>query len=255
VFGLTTPQLLGLTVLAALVATVGNLLATWLKEFFFARSFEKWKDRRTLISVYRRYRDPIARTAIDLQARVDEICSNYPTNYLNSSLLNFHPDLLEANSAEDPYYKWHRLLSTAYRLCALLGWLELYRQDITFLNTGRKKDSKLLEQVLEDIRNDLAAGGLNTAPDLQKWNDRLIFREEQRAIGEAMITGVSPRIVMGYGAFRVLFERARDEDELWWMRLALNFLLDMEDVKDFRRKRFELMQNHLKAAINLLSHE
>jgi len=255
VFGLTTPQLLGMTVLAALVTTVGNLLATWLKEFLFARSFEKWKDRRALLSIYRRYRDPIVKTAADLQARVDDICLNYPTNYLKSSLLDFHPDLLEANSAEDPYYKWHRLISTVYRLCALLGWLELYRQDVTFLSTGKKKASKLLEQTLENIRNDLADGRLNTAPDLREWNDRLIFREEQRAIGEAMITGTSPRMVMGYGAFRVLFDHARTEDELWWMRVALNFLLDMNDMKDFRRKRFEFLQSHLKVAINLLSHE
>jgi hypothetical protein len=130
-----------------------------------------------------------------------DILDIHPTNYLQSSLLDFHPDQLEANSAEDPYYKRYRLLSTVYRLCAFLGWLELYRQDVTFLNAGEKKDSKLLEKALENIRNDLADGRLNAALDFQKWNDRLIFREEQRAIGEAMITGTSPRMVMGTEPF------------------------------------------------------
>jgi hypothetical protein len=255
VFGLTTSQLLGLSVLAALVTTVGSLLATWLRDFLFVRSFERWKDRRTLLSAYRRYRDPITKTATDLLARVNDICSNYPTNYLKSSLLDFHPDELKANSAEDPYYKRYRLLSTVYRMCALLGWLELYRQDITFLNAGEKKVSKILENALENIRNDLADGRLNKAPDFQKWNDRLIFREEQRAIGEAMITGTSPRMVMGYGAFRALFEHSKADDELWWMRVVLNFLLDMADMKDFRRDRFKLMRDHLERAISLLSHD
>jgi hypothetical protein len=254
-FGLTTSQLLGLSVLAALVTTVGSLLATFLRDFLFARSLERWKDRRTLVTAYRKYRDPIIKTATDLLARVTDISLNYPTNYLRSALLDSHPDQLEANSAEDPYFKRYRLISTVYRLCALLGWLELYRQDVTFLDTGEKKDSKLLEKALEDIRNDLADGRLNTASDLQKWNDRLIFREEQRAIGEAMITGTSPRMVMGYGAFHALFEYARAENELWWMRVACNFLLDMADMKDFRRQRFNLMREHLKAAISLLSHE
>jgi hypothetical protein len=255
VFGLTTVQLLGLSVLAALVTTIGSLLATFLKDFLFARSLERWKDRRTLLAAYRKYRDPIIKTADDLLARVNEICSSYPTNYLKSALLNSHPDQLAANSAEDPYYKRYRLLSTVYRLCAFLGWLELYRQDVTFLDTGEKQDNELLEKALGDIRNDLADGNLNTASDHQKWIDRLIFREEQRAIGEAMIIGTSPRTVMGYGAFHALFEYARAENELWWMRVACNFLVDMADTKDFRRERFNLMRNHLKAAISLLSHK
>jgi hypothetical protein len=62
-------------------------------------------------------------------------------------------------------------------------------------------------------------------------------------------------MVMGYGAFHALFEYARAENELWWMRVACNFLLDMADMKDFRRQRFNLMREHLKAAISLLSHE
>jgi hypothetical protein len=52
--GLTAPQILGLSVLAALVSTVGNLLATWLRDFLFVRSFERWKESRTLLSVYRK---------------------------------------------------------------------------------------------------------------------------------------------------------------------------------------------------------
>jgi hypothetical protein len=140
-------------------------------------------------------------------------------------------------------------------MCALLGWLELYRQDVTFLNTDEKEVSRILEDALENIRNDLADGRLNKASDFQKWNDRLIFREEQRAIGEAMITDTSPRTVMGYGAFRALFERSRADDELWWMRVVLNFLSDMADMKDFRRDRFKLMREHLERAIDLLSHD
>lgn len=58
-FGLKPQELLALTVLAAVVTAAGNLLATVLKDFFFTRSFEQWKERRTLMSVYRKYRDPI----------------------------------------------------------------------------------------------------------------------------------------------------------------------------------------------------
>ena len=50
-FGFTAGQLFGFTVLAAVVTTGGNLFATVLKDFLFARSFEKWKARQTLRQV------------------------------------------------------------------------------------------------------------------------------------------------------------------------------------------------------------
>jgi hypothetical protein len=254
VFGLTVSQILGLSVIAALVTTVGNLLATWLKEFLFARSFERWKARQALLTAYRKYRDPIIMAATELQARVGYICKHYPTNFLQSFLLELRPRQMEVTSDDDQYFMKYRLVSTAYRLCALLGWLELYRQEVTFLDTGKKKSNERLEIVLEKIRADLADGQLNPAPDFFTWNDRLIFREEQRAIGEKMITDTNLRVVMGYGAFHALFDNARTNDELWWVRVAYGFILDLADEKDFRRQRLEWMDEHLGEVISLLKH-
>jgi hypothetical protein len=179
VFNLTASQILGLTVIAAIVTTVGNLLATWLKEFLFIRSFEKWKDRRTLFTAYRRYQDAMFRAAWDLKGRVDDICKSYPPNYLGSSLLDQRPSRLEANSAEDPYFKRYRLVSTVYRLCAVLGWLELYRQQVTLLDVLQEKDSKHLEYVLENIKSDLADGHPSTLNSAQG------LAIDLRALGEA----------------------------------------------------------------------
>ena len=44
--------ILGLSVLGAIVTTAGSLLATVVKDFFFARSLEKWKARQQLRQVY-----------------------------------------------------------------------------------------------------------------------------------------------------------------------------------------------------------
>lgn len=250
--GLTTSEILALSVIAALVTTVGNLLATWLKEFLFVRSFERWKERQALLSVFRKYRDPIILAIRELLGRVNHILANYPPEYLQSSVLDQHPEYLQANRADDPYFQRYRLISTVYRLCALLGWLELYRQEVTFLDTGRQRVNKRLEEELEQIRSALADGQLNKAPDWKDWSDRLIFREEQRAIGEGMITGVNPRVVIGYSAFRALFEQADANEELWWIPVAYTFLLDLDDTKDFRRPRLEKMEQHFVAIKALL---
>lgn len=253
-FGLTVLQLLGLSVIGALVTTAGSLLALVLREYFFVRSFERWKERRALLSIYRKYRDPMILAGNELERRIEDICSNYPTNYLRSDLIDAHPQQLEANSDQDPYFQKHRLVSTAYRLCSYLGWLELYRQDVTFLDTGSRRANRRLEEVVERVRSDMADGQMNKAADWFQWHDRLIFREELRAIGEGMIVNRDgSREVIGYGAFRPLFDKASADADLWWIRSTRNFLLDLKISKDFRRERLQRMREDLHAVTALLT--
>jgi hypothetical protein len=255
-FGLAPKELLGLGVLAAAVTTAGNLLATILKDFFFSRAFEKWKERRTLMSVYRKYRDPLVLAGEELESRLSQICASYPPDYLRYEVLELVPTALDTtNSADDPHFRRYRLLSTVYRLCAFLGWLELYRQDVTFLDTGRRRQNRRFEEALAAFRGDLADGQLNKAKDWAEWRDRLIFREEQRAVGEAMITkDTDPRVVVGYGTFCALFSPASDQN-LWSLRVACNFFLNLEKEKDFRRKRLNLMRQHVRSIIDILHPE
>lgn len=255
-FGLSASQLLSLTVLAAVVTTVGNLLATFLKEAIFVRSFERWKERRTLMALYRKYRDPILLSGQELLARLSQVCKDYPPDYLRSDVLSESPSMLETNSSDDPYFKKYRFLSSVYRLCAFLGWLELYRQDVTFLSTGKQSQDSKLADAISLFRGVLADGQLNQAEDWSEWRDRLIFREEQRAIGEVMIvSGTSPRVVLGYGMFCSQFRRAGSEENLWPLQVASNFLSDLEEKKDFRRERLEKLRLSLESVHKLLQEQ
>jgi hypothetical protein len=250
-FGIPLSDLLGFTVLAAVVTTIGNLLATILKDFLFIRSFERWKERRSLLSVYRRYRDPILLAGCELQRRLSQICTQYPPDYLRTEVLDAKAAQLVTNSDNDPHYKKYRLLSTVYRLCAFLAWLEIYRQDVTFLDTGQNSENEQFEEALAWFRQTLADGQLNT--DYANNRDGLIFREEQRAIGEAMITTIgNSRVVVGYGTFCTLFTRAGSEEALWPLRIVSNFFLDLEPANDFRQKRLEMMTEHLGTIIAVL---
>jgi len=100
VFGLTATELLGLSVVAALFSVAGNLLALVLREFLFVRSFERWKERRALRTVYQRYRDPIVLSGLDLISRVAEIRRAYPTNYLLAEVAAQRPTRFRANTIE-----------------------------------------------------------------------------------------------------------------------------------------------------------
>ncbi|HKQ08225.1 MAG TPA: hypothetical protein VJ464_24075 [Blastocatellia bacterium] len=248
-------EFLGLTVVGALVTTTGTLIALFLKEWFFARSFEDWKSKRSLETFYRKYKDPILLAAMELSNRLEEICKDYPTNFLKSELLKDKPQLPARSSAVDPYYNRYKFQSSAYRLCAFLGWIELFRQDVVFLYDGRNTINQRVEDAIRGIRGDLADGHLNNAPDWDKWCDALIFREEQRAIGEPMIsTGTNGRVVLGYGEFSQFFAASPSVGKSQWIQIATRFLADLQLGKDFRLIRMKRLIVHLVDLIDPLDH-
>lgn len=252
--GLEPQMWLGLTVVGAVVSTGGALAGIFLKEFFFARSFERWKQECALEKVYERYRDPLFLSARELASRVAEILKYYPTVYLTEDVRKSCPSKQLRNDIDDPYFRRYKLISTVYRFSAFFAWLELYRQEITLLRSGNNTHTRALESAVDEIRSDLADGQLNKARDWGSWRDVLVFREELRAIGEALIeTRGDTRTVMGYGRFCEEIESSAPNAVQRWFPVVLNFLLDLETHgKDFRQTRLKRMLVHLVALLELL---
>ncbi len=258
-FGLTAGNLLSLTVLAAIVTTLGNLFATVLKDFLFARSLEKWKSKQQLRQVYLKLRDPLLLATLELINRIVEIAFESSVNFLEKSLLEAKPQRMIANSADDEYFQRYKFVSTLYRLCGWLGWVELYRQEVAFLDSGHQRTNKDFEWHVEAMRSCLADGHLNDAEDWLEWTDSLIFREEQRAIGESMIDRLKPSVI-GYGSFYDKFLSAGVRPENAWIAVATDFLTDLKSVsdaknRDFRRARCLLLVSHGVCLIECLSKE
>ncbi len=154
------------------------------------------------------------------------------------------PTALIRNWSGDPYYRRYKFQSTVYRICAFFGWLELYRQEIVFLNSGRAKHTKRLGELVDAIRADFADGHIN-----RKWRDGvdgLIFREEQRAIGEMMIAQKGDkRLVIGYGQFSAGLEQTLGDTGNWFGG-AIRFIDQIGRTEDdFRPTRIKLLFIHL----------
>jgi hypothetical protein len=247
-------KLLGFTVIGALVTTTGTLLGLFLKEVLLARSFEQWKTKQSLAQVSRKYQEPIALAAIELSTRLTRICQSYPADFMDSALLKSIPARPSSNSIADPHYRRYTLISTVYRLCAFLGWVELYRQETTYLDTTGGSNERRVDRAIFAVRSDLADGQLNKAQDREHWHDALLFREEQRAIGESMIvsTGES-RTVMGYAEFCDLFLGKSETSRAEWLRKAGVFLFDQKARKDFRKIRMQRLIVHLVELVDILS--
>jgi len=252
--GLDFKTWLSLSVVGTVVATLGALLGVLLKDYFFSRSFERWKQAQLLEQTYQRFRDPLQLSTRELLSRLAEILKDYPAVYLKKSVYESAPTSQSENSFDDPYFQRYKLISTLYRLCAFLGWLELYRQEITFLGPSNNKHAKSLEEVIRSVRSDFADGHLNKNEDWYEWRDALIFREELRAIGEAMIeTCGESRRVMGYGRFCEQIGGKTDCSLKVWIDPALNFLLELEVNKsDFRKDRMQFLVKHLLRLYELL---
>jgi hypothetical protein len=244
---MTIKDWLAFTVVAAIISTLGALLGVFLKDYIFSRSFEQWKQKQTLETLYHRYRDPLFVSATELASRVGEILNHYPTVYLKATVLVSKPERQVHNGIDDPYFQRYKLISTAYRFCAFLGWIELYRQDGTYLHSGNNELSKKLEAAVELVRADLADGQLNMADDWEEWRDTLIFREELRAIGESMIEARGDlRTIMGYCRYVDLIDSDKPSPTQNWTKVILNFLLDLESTdRDFRQTRLKRLVVHL----------
>jgi hypothetical protein len=250
----TTRDWLQFTAIAAVISTCGALLGIFLKDFVFSRSFERWKQKQSLEALYDKYRDPLFLSARELASRLAEIVQDYPTVFLKSDVLASRPERQLHNSIDDPYFQRYKLVSSAYRFCAFLGWLELYRQEGTYLHSGNNEHSKKLEAAVSLVRSDLADGHLNEADDWLDWRDTLIFREELRAIGESMIdVRGTTRTVMGYCKYVELFDSNEASSTGRWSKVIFNFLLELEArQRDFRRVRLKLLVVHLVGLMELL---
>lgn len=238
-------ELLKLTGVAAIISAITTLLTLVLKEYFFARWFERWKRRQELERIYRRLRDPLFVASVELGNRLHEMMDVYGASFLRRSVLALAAERQERNSADDPYFLKYKLVSSVYRLCAFLGWLELYRELLVFFDVESERKNRTLTEYVGRARADLADGHLNTREDWELWRDTLLFREEQRAIGEAMLEGDGEdRRVIGYGRFCELFAGPSDARGRWF-HVALSFLADPDRGPcDFQTVRVQRLAVH-----------
>jgi hypothetical protein len=135
----------------------------------------------------RRYRDPLVWAAFDLQSRLYNIVTH---DFLGKCLV-------QGNEQEKEY----ALANTVYVVGEYFGWVELLRRDIQFMDLRDVRRNRELATLLDAISTEF----LNERPD----TTFRLFRREQRAIGEAMMTAPlsGARESLGFGAFV-----ARQED-------------------------------------------
>jgi hypothetical protein len=169
---------------AALVAGVVSLLVTFGKIAWDARR-RKQEQRLAAREKLDRYRAPLLAAVDDLGRRVN--------NVRNDGFLAY----FDVEDMRDT-----ALLSTLFRVAQYLGWVEIIYGHSDRLRFESDKATKAVTDTLGDIGWILAADEFDRANENDFTTSRLVlWREEQRAIGELMRhEGNDPRCI-GFATF------------------------------------------------------
>jgi hypothetical protein len=188
-------------VLVALISALAALLVALLSVVLSSRAArgtaqlqDELERRRQQASkeelleqVMSRYREPLLRAAFDLQSRIYNIVrQGFLVRYLH-----------QGNSVEQEY----ACRNTMFVLAEYLGWVEILRRGVQFLDLGDIERNRLLVGRLEAITTVLLADRPYPDSTVQ------VFRGQQRAMGELMMDSAMPSEgrpflqCVGYAAF------------------------------------------------------
>jgi hypothetical protein len=178
-----------------------------------------------------RYSEPLIGAAYELQGRL--------WNILNNTFLERY--VTDGDEAQKAY----AVDNTLYVFAQYFGWSEILRRDIQFLSFSKTEQTRNVAKTQYEIVQDFQ----DDRPELGR--PFLLWRGEQRAIGELMIEEApgGPRCI-GYAAF---VERRRQTPgdasfRTWLGRLEK----DIESASSAKSPRLPELQNHLVDLIVLL---
>ena len=217
------------------------------------------------------------RALIEALDRFD-LSGNRPiADFLCREYLPTQTDLPPIFNRDDPYYRKYDLVSTIYRLSALLGWIELYRIDPEFMSCV-PAERVSFETAFNRIRTILSGdsdavarmeGG--SSSNFAVWKgDGVILADDQRAIGERMLSVADDKgRVAGYASFaESLFRypscsrpeqepgegKYHDRPQDHWVWNATSFVVGIGDTTgpDFRVVRLRLLVGVLRELLSKL---
>jgi hypothetical protein len=199
-------------VVIALIALAGSLFST-IVTVFGAPALQARRDAKNVLD---NYREPLIAASFDLQARLYNILQ-----------LRFVEKYVKA---EEPGKRDSALESTLYVFAQFFGWREIIHREVQYLRFSRNRKTREVGQLLRDIEETFLSDGYGS--------QFMIWRVEQRGIGERMVESVGSEIkCLGYASFI----KQRSTMEKWLGSLED----DLENLQDGGRKRLTELQHML----------
>jgi hypothetical protein len=229
---MTTSSLVSLV--GAVISAAGALVAVLLNRRAAIRDRQLTADE-----LAGRYRVPLLHAAFNLQSRLYNIGRQDFLGIFST----------RGSSSEAEYARFN----TAYLIGQYLCWAEILRREAQLLAPLHRGRDREIVAAMEDIRYEMADSLSNSDPVLR------IFRGDQRAIGEVMLTTtdhpadrVGPRWdCIGYATF---VQDVADQQTAIsrWIRPLIEDIDELAANYDAHRARIIAIQNKLVELINLI---
>jgi hypothetical protein len=203
-------------VMSAIVSIYGQIRVARLSDRLAKQRETESREAQTAI-LMSKYRDPLLRSAIDLQSR----------------LFNIHRNRVLQNFAQRGLSEQEYLMNnTLYVFAEYFGWVEILRREIQFLDLGDLELNRCLSEMLVNINKAFGTsrlgGGGNVDPTFQ------LFNGEQRAIGEIMMKSRSADLMLGYecmGYATFVHEMSDPDFSRWFIKLKQDLDVIIKESK------------------------
>lgn len=131
-------------IIVGIVTLITVCLGFFIKDYLIPVILEKRKSRIEKVSVFRNYRTPLKDSALSLKRRLDEI-------------FRTRAHILWKDNPNNDFYNY-KIISTNYRLCALLGWITAFKIEESYLQVPSKKLHEQIASQLDAFSTSLADG-------------------------------------------------------------------------------------------------
>lgn len=180
---------------------------------------EKSSRAEVLQQIMLKYRQPLLQAATDLQSRLYNIVRG---------------QFLQVYGRGSERGKRYAIHSTLFVFGEYFGWIEALRRDVQFLDMGSEDQNRKLQDCIEHITGEFLRD------DLEK--EFRLFRGQQRAIGEIMLTTRDSCIsheCIGFAKFTVQLNDSATSD--WFRSLEddLDRLIERDSIVSSRISRIQ----------------
>ena len=180
---------------------------------FGAPALQARRDAKKALDTYR---EPLLAASYELQARLYNILQlKFVEKYISDDTGGKRTPAIE---------------STLYVFAQFLGWREIIRRDVQYLRFSRDRQTREIGRLLQDIGETFLSDTYGS--------QFMIWRVEQRGLGERMIVSVDNKMTcLGYASF---IEHRPTMQE--WLGPIEN---DLENIRDGGRRRLTELQHLL----------
>lgn len=212
------------TIIAGALGLAGVLIGIWANV-----RIKRRESRATAEATIARYREPLVGAAFELQARIYNIGTG---RFFGEDWSSYHVD------------------HTLYVFAQYLGWREIIRLEIQFMDLGDAPETKKLAELLEQVTSAISVTKCCVSPTFK------LFRGEQRAIGENMMVSTSTATqaslghrCLGYASFVKALNQSNFN--VWFEKLITS-INDLKSADTCDLSRLSLLQNALIDLIEFL---